>query len=322
MESFMPNSADPTTAVLNTLTGEMVARAAAADFRSFYRDDSPLKVIISVENCHIAAFRSSGRSSRIVISPEMANSPVSSAEDFFFHLLIICHEIAHLVNKHEKASFESVEDGSDVEFWADFYSGKALITLLTYGERTKEFLRRFFKIGILPGQLAYAAPDLTPTVPFYAILDSLGISMARLVKTVYQDSNRYPPKILRAGLICNGVTSALRHELVNPDPIWYFSVIRRLLLLSPEISHLSKIRPNDVVVEKERIERIRSVHRNIQGKSYQITPGLKPQFANHLHTRFTHSDEEIANMQAERKADIQAMFDKYPNGIESNLDNP
>ena len=114
----------------------MLARAAAADFRSFCLPSAKLKVTVNVENCHLACVRINRDGSRIAISPDMAKEEIDSPERLFFHLLIVCHEIAHLVHRHDETGLMTPEDDANLEFWADFYSGKALITLLTYGPAT------------------------------------------------------------------------------------------------------------------------------------------------------------------------------------------
>lgn len=293
----------------STLTGSMVARAAAADFRSFYVKSAPLKVVVSVENCHIASLRTNNQGSRIAISPDMAADEIKNSDDFFFHLLIICHEIAHLVHRHNFEGPMEPEDIVNTEFWADFYSGKALITLLTYGSRTGSILERFFPMERGSGSMVLSSPkESRKIMPFESVLESIGRSVARLVEKVYTDHPRYPPRVLRAGLISNGITSALRRELINPHPIWYFSVVKRVLLQSQIIIDLSKSNPGDIVVDRAQIERIRIWHRNRQGRDAQLTPGLKFQFSDHLHTRFDHSDEELMMMEEERRSEIQAYY--------------
>lgn len=276
------------------LTGGAVARAAAYDFRSFYWPGAALKVRISVEGVpYHAALRTNPQGSRIAISRDMAEEEIDSPEKLFFNLLIVAHEIAHLVHRHNHPGPRDRLEDINLEFWADFYSGKVLITLLTYGTRLRPMLNRYY-----PGRV----------LPFAEVLEAIGKAVARLVETVYSDDPRYPPKLLRASLISNGVTSALRRELINPHPIWYFSVIKRVLLASPTIQTLARLHPEHVAIDREQMEAIRTWHRERQGGDQELTPGLLPRFADHLHTRFDHSDEERAAMEQERRAEIAPYY--------------
>lgn len=274
------------------IKGGFLARAAAADYRSFYVSGAALKVPISVENVNIAAMRTNKDGSRIAISHDMAAEEIDSPERLFFHLLIVSHEIGHLVHRHEYRGPMDREDEINVEFWADFYSGKVMIALVTYGQRLRPILQRFYP----PGEL-----------PFEEVLKSIGVAVTRLVETVYSDDPRYPPKLVRASLINNGITSVLRHELVNPHPIWYFSVIKRVLLASPTINALASANPDQIRVNRDQIERIRTWHRERQGGDVALTPGLKFQF-HYLHTTFDHTEEEITAAEVERRSELTAYY--------------
>ena len=279
------------------ITGAIVARAAASDFRSFHRPEARLKVEVKTENVHLAALRTNSEGSRIAISHDMAGEVIESPERLFFHLLIVCHEIAHLVHRHNDFAKTDRETEKNLEFWADFYSGKAFITLLTYGRRVGELVR-----GWYPGR----------ALPFPGAMEPVGKAVGELVNRVYNDDPRYPPRLQRAGLVCNGITSALRHELRGVDPIWYFSVIKRVLLASATVRELAVLHPEHAVVSPEQIDAIRRWHREAQGDRESITTGLKPQFLPYLHTTFDQTDQELAEAQRERRADLGAYYDLDP----------
>lgn len=146
------------------LTGGAVARAAASDFRSFYAPGAALKVRISVEGVpHHAALRTNPQGSRIAISRDMAEEEIDSPEQLFFNLLIVAHEIAHLVHRHNHPGPRYRPDVINLEFWADFYSGKVLITLLNYGMRLRPLLNRFYPGRSLP---------FAEVAPYYGLDDA------------------------------------------------------------------------------------------------------------------------------------------------------
>ncbi|WEK01290.1 MAG: hypothetical protein P0Y59_06285 [Candidatus Sphingomonas phytovorans] len=271
------------------LTGEQLARAVAADFESFFLPWGPLEVRIAVEAAHSACIRRSGDETRIVIPPDMAREEIDSPDRLFFHLLILSHELAHLVHRHLYAGVQEAADYRALEYWADFYGAKVMMTLVTFGERVNKIFRVFF-----------------PATHFFeAALESVGRAVGRLVETVYTDDDRYPPKLLRVGLTSNGVTSFLRHDMINPPPIWYFSVFKRVFASQP-VRELMLLYPEQMDLNVDPIERARKWHREMQGDKIAITPWFKPEVVIYLHTSFDQTDEERAASERMRLEELQA----------------
>jgi hypothetical protein len=62
------------------LTGEKLARLAAADFESFFQPGGQIPIPIVVENVHSARVRGTGANSRIIITPDMANQEIDGPD--------------------------------------------------------------------------------------------------------------------------------------------------------------------------------------------------------------------------------------------------
>lgn len=89
--------------------------------------------------------RSDKTGSYIVIPREMAEDVIKTLDRLIFHLLMLGHEIAHLVHRHlDGASSQSDEDYRSLELWADFYGAKVAMTLLTYGEKISPLAHQFW----------------------------------------------------------------------------------------------------------------------------------------------------------------------------------
>lgn len=271
------------------LTGEMLAQAAAEDFRDFFLAGSAPKFRVAVEAAHHPCVRRTGEDVRIVIPPDMARAIIDDADDMFFHLLILGHEMAHLVHRHLYAKTEEAADDRALEYWADFYGAKLVMVLVSMGERCNTIFRRFF-----PGAHF-----------FETALESIGRAVGRLVETVYSEDSRYPPRLLRVGLISNGVTSYFRLALKNPHPIWYYSVFKRIFA-APAVKELMILNPEAVEMDREPIERAVKWHRQLQGTAPAIYPWLKPAVVLFLHTSFDQTEEERIESERIRLEELQA----------------
>lgn len=277
---------------VNTLSvsGKLLAEAAAVDFEHFFLPNLGPKIPISVEAARHPGIRTNSEGTRIVIPPDMATDQIDTPDKLFFHLLILGHEIAHLVHQHGQAGEQVREDYRSLEYWADFYGAKVMMALVVHGG----FIRRIHKI---------LRPDSSD---MFDSLDNIGNAVGRLVETVYSDDPRYPPKLKRAGLINNGVSSFLRHEIMKGrNPIWYFSVYKRVMG-SAAVDELKLLRPEDMALPDDEIERSRDWHRAMQGDRPAIEPWLKPQYLKYLHTSFDQSVEERAESIRIRQEELRA----------------
>lgn len=271
------------------LTGLDLALAVADDFRSFFLPGEAPVFSVAVEGAHSACIRRSGDEIRVVIPTDMAREVIDDADRMFFHLLILGHELAHLVHRHLYAKEQETADYRALEYWADFYGAKLMLVLVTFGRRCNDIFQEFF-----PG-----------THFFESALESIGRAVGRLVETIYSDDSRYPRKLLRVGLTSNGVTSFFRLNLVNPPPIWYYSVFKRVHA-SPPVKELMLFNPEDADLDLDPVERARAWHREMQGDDIAITPWFKPGVVRYLHTSFDQTEEERIASERTRLEELQA----------------
>lgn len=281
---------DDNTADTLSVSGKFLAEAAAADFAYFFLPNLGPKVPISVESALHPGIRTNAEGARIVTPTDMTADRIDSPDKLFFHLLILGHKIAHLVHRHGHAGEQEREDYRSLEYWADFYGTKVMMTLVVHGQVISRIHRML-------------TPD---SADMFDSLVSIGNAVGRLVETVYSDDPRYPPKLLRAGLINNGVTSFLRHEIMKgADPIWYFSVFKRVMG-SDAVGELKTFRPEDMAFSDDEIDRARDWHRAMQGDKPAIEPLLKPPFLNYLHTSFDQTEGERAESIRIRQEELRA----------------
>ncbi|QFY61315.1 hypothetical protein FZ934_13445 [Rhizobium grahamii] len=260
------------------LTGEKLARAAAADFRNFFYPFTGPSIKICVEAANYPCVRGSGSNARIVIPNEMAEEVIDTPDKLHFHLLIIGHEIAHLVHKHCDRKDRDKAESRSVEYWADFYGAKVMMTLITYGE----------KIGMI------YRPFYTGQSKLEKALNSMGIAVGRLVESIYVEHVLYPAPAERVSLVSNGITSFLRHELAGKvhSPGWMISVPMRILFGAPATRRLMND-PEKISNDLSLIKGARRRHLEVQGEKTAIIPGLKPRLQPILSLSYTISYAEM-----------------------------
>jgi hypothetical protein len=279
---------NPPASVPSIVTGVDLARAAAADFESFFLPGGEVPIRIEVRGIHAAITRGTGDLVRIVIPRDMAREVIDTPDKLFFHLFILGHEIAHVVHRHNDEADQGRDDFRALEMWADFYGAKVMMCLVTFGARIRPKFKTFY-----PG-----SHFLEPA------LESMGRAAERLVTGVYADHPRYPYPLLRVGLVSNGITSFLRREMTNAPGIWPYSVFKRLFASQP-VRELMILHPEHMDPDFEPLERARRWHLGIQGGEVAIAPWLKPRVMHHLHTSFQQTEEEREASRMERERELR-----------------
>ncbi len=260
------------------LTGEKLARAAAADFRKFFIPFTGPLLKIRVEAVNYPCIRGSGDDTRIVIPNEMAEEVIDGPDRLHFHLLILGHEIAHLVHKHCDRRVSDKAENRSIEYWADFYGAKVMMALATYGEKISIIYRTFY-----PGGAHFVKP-----------LESMGVAVGRLVESFYVADARYPAPLERVSLVSNGVTSFLRRQLAGKSLGygWMLSVPLRIFS-APATRKLTKYGPEKISNDLDLIKRARQWHIEMQGELPAIVPGLTKRMLPFLSLSYTTSYDEI-----------------------------
>ena len=274
------------------ITGKDVAEAAVADFAAFFAPGWTVEIPVRFGPVAFPWVKRQSGVDRIVIPQDMAGQVVDSPELLIFHLLMIGHEIAHVVHKHlDGADEQSVEDYHSLELWADFYGAKVMMTLLTFGPRLSEIALRFF-----------------PERKTEEALEVIGNAVGYLVSSVYQNHKRYPKKLVRVAATSNGVTSFMRN-LRGKDfqLILYYSIFKRVFS-SPAVRELRLLDPKSIEGAEEPIKRAADWHRAKQAGAMAITPGLHPRIALFLHTHYDQTEAELLDGQKERREEINALL--------------
>jgi hypothetical protein len=270
------------------ITGEVVARAALADFATFFLPGQSLPIELVIENVSGHA-RAGGKT--IKISQDMAAQVIDDADRLHFHLIILGHEIAHVIHKHAYSGPIDAEDDAALEHWADFYGAKVMMTLLSFGPQTRAICSRF-----IPD--TEAAADVR--------LPSIGAALGMLMnENIYVENAHYPPPLKRVALAVIGIVAFLRLYIGVKRPTLFWEVFNQTFM-APSLYEFRVLFAEQVNCDPEPIERIRRWHKARQGDNLAIGPDFAPRYVFFLHTTFAQTDDEIIESRRERLAEVQA----------------
>ena len=265
---------------------------ALADFEKFFLPGRGMSIPLSIGDTRShASAKSLGTERWVAISADMARHEIDGPTTFFFHLLILGHEIAHVVHEHTYAGEQQAEEHSALEFWADFYGAKVMMTLVTFGDQISQIFRTYFPSGV-----TYDKP-----------LAHVAEAADRMVAAnVYNRHSRYPAPMVRVGLISNGVTSFLRHNMGSLfNPRMYLDILMQIIA-GENVQRLVTLEQLQIDFATDPTERIHQWHRDMQGDRRAITPDFRLNLLPYLHTTFDQTEEERVESKRVRLAEMHS----------------
>lgn len=273
------------------VTGRILAVTAGMEFEDFFEPGQAPRLNMVFGSFNTPGVRTTPGAELIILPNDMADQEIDSASTLFFHLLVLGHEIAHVVHRHMLgARTQDPEDYRALEMWADFYGAKLAMALATHGPFVHGLTRSFY-----PGEKNQ-----------FSCLFDVSKALGRLTGTYYTASSRYPSKLVRVGLAYNGVMSFLRHHLAagfTPD---LFESVFRMVYSDDRLRELVLLEGASVVVDEDAVNRSARWHRETQGPDLALTPGFRPEFEACLHTTFDQTEEEISASREVRIRELRA----------------
>lgn len=272
-------------------TGRILALTAGMEFESFFEPGQAPRLNMVFGSFTAPGVRTTKGAELIILPNDMADQEIDSAATLFLHLLMLGHEIAHVVHKHLLgAADQDPEDYLALETWADFYGAKVAMALATHGPFVRRLTASFY-----PG-----------TKNQFSCLFDVSAALGLLTGTYYTASSRYPSKLVRVGLAYNGIMSFLRHHLAASFTPDLFEPVFRMVYSDDRLRELVLLEGASVVVDEDAISRSARWHRNAQGPDLALTPGFRPEFEACLHTTFDQTEEEISASREVRIRELRA----------------
>ncbi|TMP59331.1 hypothetical protein CWB77_14035 [Pseudoalteromonas sp. S1610] len=247
-------------------------QSAILDMRSFFHKGKSPKFNVELGSRAMrehACFSGTQSKAKICFSKDFCSFPINTIDDYNFILMIVSHELAHYLHKHNEHKDSNTHDTKSIESYADFFGARILMTLITFGPNCRTHLL-----------------EIVPTPHSGKLLNSIGQALSRLAETIFDTkSGMYSNRITRIGYCAAGITSFLDAYNQNFDYKRSMDVLTRLysqgslrdwIIDEKEAFHL----------DEDIVEKVNIIHNNIQGERPSITSGLKSDFLNFIDTSY------------------------------------
>ncbi len=274
-------------------TGREIADSLFQDIERFFYHSSGFKLRREFDSkgaLH-ASIKGKYSDARIRLSVDFCHYEASNLDDLFYVLVILCHEVAHYLNRHNDHDDEDDLDVTAIEAWADFYGARLFMTSITFGKRTQSLILEY---------CAQIDQDM--------VLDSIGRAIRSIYNEVYipNTDERYPPALERAFIFNSGVTSFFYRIYGDLKPEWTAHVLLKLLRNSG-LSELAENHHIDWDVFSKQTARSSTIHQSLQNNEMAITVGLKPMYIPILVTNYKISKAEKQNSKNKLKEQVKSV---------------
>lgn len=268
-----------------TISGKALFDAVVIDVRTFFPQRLNFDVKVEYGGMNPCC-KGVGSNTRICLPSEFQTLKISTAADLHFWLIVLGHEIAHYLNRHNdfnKLTQESMLETRAIEDWADFFGMKLVMTIITFGPMIGPFYKFY-----------------SENIHYETRLESMANAFGNLANSFYNTkSNRYSTRSTRVGNCVAGICSFLDRLHGGLDVERSFSVMKKFYF-SAGLSLIIKTEP---MCFPEDISTTAEVHQAIQGVAPAITDGLSEFLVPFIGTTFSSTPEEriryVAFMRAE-----------------------
>lgn len=276
---------------MKAVTGYELADGAFSDLESFFFHSSKFKIKreMNVQGMRMhASYIGASQNSRIRLSKDFCDFEIDNLKDYFFCLLIVCHELAHYLNYHNSHKDSDEFDSLALEARADNFSGLIFFTLIIFGKNTNRMIT-----------------NLAGGIEKKKYAQIIGASLRDIHDKIYVPniSDNYPSADHRIMLvICGFMTFFHRYYgVINED--WAVPLISNIAV-GAKLNDLIKEDAGNISQAESIDERIRSIHRDLQIKNVFMIDGFKDIFGAILTTNFQQSPNEVAKHRSELRRKI------------------
>lgn len=253
-----------------------IYKAAIADLESFYSTSYDFKVKVEFyhENgIHPASIIGSNENSFLRFTTDACEKEINNNTDFLFGLLIVCHELAHYVNKHNYYTTPNHEAHRLIEAWADMFGMKIMLLLFMKGNEVNKLLsERNFPSGI------------------NYFLNEIGETFSFTATYLFNNSSpKYHRRIERIMHCAAGVNSFLDSHFEKRSMERSINVYSRIYSAAG-LTLLIKSDFDTNNLTTDDFDFLHTIHVEIQNGQCAITQGLKKEFRKYIDTNFPNSN--------------------------------
>jgi hypothetical protein len=257
----------------NSITGDSIVTAFKRDIEALFSSDPVFELRIQIEG-FLPSCKGVGKKARLCLPSDFLTQAIENPKDFVFLLLVLGHETAHYLNRHNEHDDKSKIESQGIEMWADFFGTKIAFVTMTFGRELSKLLT------FMPKNVMNR-------------IDVFALALEKLSDAYFQHSGpKYPETSTRIGTYVAGLMSFLEQyfkwsaadsgdldayaKAQDPEVI-----VQRALSIQMRIYTNQKLRSRAMFSEgqgldKTNFEIISEVQRGIQGKQDALFKGMKP----------------------------------------------
>lgn len=255
------------------ITGDSVISSFKTDVEAFFRSNPAFELRIE-KGGMVPTCRGAGSKARLCLPSDFFTQVIERPEDFIFLLLVLGHETAHYLNRHNEHNDKSHVESQGIEMWADFFGTKIAFVVLTFGAE--------------PSSLLTSMPQT-----YMSRVDVFALALEKLAESYFLNtSNKYPERSARINTYVAGVMSFFEQyfkwSAIESNNLQDYArafnpqvIVERSLNIQIRIYSNQRLKNWAMVNEGEELEKtdfetISAIHRNIQGKQDVLFKGMKP----------------------------------------------
>ena len=254
------------------------------DFKDFFpnkKDSKFIKYRIDNSSKPMKVTRT-GNKSHIVISNDISYIDISNDVSKVYILLMIGHELAHLVNKHLEYNDKNQFDSQTLEMWADYFGVKISMSILQNGTRfNKMLISNFNDVNIGLEIIFEALSTMKDNIYINTNLSNKYLNSNDRMSTVIAAIVAF---LTRKEMITNFKLSESQHAKIGSD--WGIAINRKLY----ELKIINKLYTLDTTKKdtdiKALVQNVFYIHNHLKQKNRQLLKGLDLQHSYILDTSY------------------------------------
>jgi len=287
------------------ILGEKLIAAFKADVENFFPENINFQLNIEKDGLNPPRCKGVGCKTRIMLPNIYYEKEVGTYEEMALMIVVLGHEAAHFLNRHNEHNDESSLESQSIEMWADYYGVILALVAITFGQNI-QLIADSFKVE--------------SSMKFR--IQSFASAFSMLANTYFANSHPdYPSAGVRVSTCIAGVLSffekiftfqALQRgdikEAINSQtPKVIVERAFRIQQWIYENTDLMKLctEPSTDQLSSEQVKLIAKIHREIQSKQKPLFESMNAVPAQWLRRSFDIPEEERHVMAKERLATLE-----------------
>ncbi|WP_315534130.1 hypothetical protein [Delftia acidovorans] len=305
----------------STITGAEIISAYKSDVEEFFQPTVGFRLEIVDGGTDLPKCIGAGDQARISLSRDIYEKPIKSYADMMLVLIVLGHETAHYLHRHNEYITEVLEERRGREMWSDHY-GMKIAMVVQHSSRIKAIREKL--------------PNCTTV---NERIDGIASALGTLaVSYFFGGATRYPSTNTRVAVCIAGFNSYLTRFFTlkgEVEALMSGAGIQAIQRAHDPQAHLQrqiyvyhrvmneprlKALPHDELqdLSDEQNAIIYGMHRKIQADRKALFDGMNSFPAQYLRLDYSLSEEERAKRAAEGRQNFEKTYEAWSNGLAEN----